>query len=106
MTKCTDAFGRPYPLTYIIRAVGPGWGHLICRLIRDLFALGWNGEVHQVKEKFGGLRFYIGAGSDEIFQRIDKAEEESYQICEECGKPGKLRDRSWIKTLCEECEKK
>jgi len=101
--KCTDWMGRPYPLTSILAGVGPGWGHLVCRLIRDLFALGWDGELHQIKEKFGGLRFYIGAGTDEIFDRIHKAESESYKICYQCGEPGKERPSGWIMVLCDSC---
>ena len=78
-----------------------GWYELVKNLIDDLITLGWNKELCQVKEKFGGLRFYINEGSVEIFNRIDKAESESLSICEICGEPGILRtDRHWIKTLC------
>lgn len=83
--------------------VGPGWFPLIKSLIEDLIDLGWNKQICQVKEKFGGLRFYINEGSDEIHERISKAENDSYEICEETGKPGELRtDIGWYKTLCEE----
>jgi len=57
----------------------------------------------QVKEKFGGLRFYIGSGNTEIFGMIRMAEEISFKICEECGSPGKNRSGGWIKTLCDSC---
>ena len=62
----------------------------------------------QVKEKFGGLRFYInGAPDTKIFDMIHKAENESYKICESCGKKGKLTNAfKWYKTLCESCKKK
>jgi hypothetical protein len=90
----------------IKRCVGPGWGPLLDKLVDDLLALGWDGYVAQVKEKFGGLRFYIGCATDEVFSRIDQAEEESFRICEECGSPGKPRDGGWIKTLCDSCDKK
>lgn len=82
-------------------SVGSGWSKLIKDLVDDLFVLGWNGEVLQVKEKFGGLRFYINYGSDKVFDRIDVAENESLKICEECGNPGKQRNTGWIKTLCD-----
>jgi len=82
---------------------GNGWFPLIKELIEDLIALGWDKKTCQVKEKFGGLRFYITSGSDEIYDRITKAENDSYEICERTGKPGKLRnDIGWWKTLCEE----
>jgi len=83
--------------------VGPGWYLLIKELIEDLVELGWDREVCQVKEKFGGLRFYINAASDEVYDRISQAETESYETCEETGQPGKLRtDLGWWSTLCDE----
>ena len=83
--------------------VNEGWYPLIKELIEDLIQLGWNKQVCQVKEKFGGLRFYINEGSNEIHNRISKAEKDSYEICEVTGKPGKLRtDIGWYTTLCEE----
>ena len=82
---------------------GNGWFPLIKELIENLIALGWDRKTCQVKEKFGGLRFYITSGSDEIYNRISKAENDSYEICERTGKPGKVRnDIGWITTLCDE----
>jgi len=84
-------------------SVDQGWYPLIKDLIDDLIKLGWNKQVCQVKEKFGGLRFYINEGSEEIYKRITKAENDSYTICEVTGKPGELRnDMSWYTTLCDE----
>jgi hypothetical protein len=83
--------------------VSLGWNLLIKNLIQDLIILGWDKEVIQVKEKFGGLRFYINEGTSEIHQRIAKAEIESMKICEITGKLGKLRtDIGWYRTLCDE----
>jgi len=83
-------------------SVNNGWFELIKELIEDLIALGWDKQTCQVKEKFGGLRFYINAGSDEIFDRISKAERDSYDICEVCGEKGELRkDLGWYFTLCD-----
>jgi hypothetical protein len=81
--------------------VGEGWHALVSELVDDLLRLGWDGEVHQVKEKFGGLRFYIGMGSEAVHDRIAKAMEDSFKICEDCGEPGKLRRGGWLRTLCE-----
>jgi hypothetical protein len=79
-----------------------GWYPLIQKLIEDLIELGWDKQVTQVKEKFGGLRFYINSGSTEIYDRISEAERESYSICEDCGEPGELRkDLGWYFTLCD-----
>ncbi len=60
-------------------------------------------KAAQVKEKFGGLRFYMTCGSDEIFDLISEAEALSYKTCEECGKPGEERDTGWIHTHCDNC---
>jgi hypothetical protein len=80
-----------------------GWNQLIKDLIEDIIELGWNKEVCQVKEKFGGLRFYINESSDQVFKRIGVAEEKSYTVCEVTGEPGKLRrDIGWIRTLSDE----
>ena len=82
---------------------GSGWYPLLEQLIRDLIALGWGRQVCQIKEKFGGLRFYITEGSDAVYARISQAEKESYQTCEVTGKPGQLRtDIGWWTTLCDE----
>lgn len=60
-------------------------------------------EVVQVKEKFGGLRFYTNWGTDAVYDLIDEAEDKSFEVCEMCGKEGKLRSNGmWMKTLCEE----
>lgn len=85
--------------------IGKGWHPLVKELIEDLQKLGWDGTILQIKEKFGGLRFYIAGGSDEVWDRIERAEKESFTICEECGEPGQLRKRSWIRTLCDKHEK-
>lgn len=59
-------------------------------------------EVFQIKEKFGGLRFYYSGGSDEFHQWVHMAEFLSELTCEVCGSPGFNRSRSWLKTLCDE----
>jgi hypothetical protein len=95
---------RPATREDVKACVGPGWGKLLDDLMDDLDKLGWNGSVMQVKEKFGGLRFYIGSATDEVFERVAKAEQDSYHICEQCGKDGTLRRKGWWRTLCEECQ--
>lgn len=83
--------------------VDEGWYGIIKELIEDLIKLGWNKQVCQVKEKFGGLRFYINDGTNEIHNRIIDAEKKSYEVCEKCGHTGKLRnDIGWYLTLCED----
>ncbi len=80
--------------------VGPGWFPLITELDARLAEIKPDYEVHQVKEKFGGLRYYIGSENDEMRNLIIEAEERSYTICEISGKPGRLVKRNgWYKTL-------
>ena len=81
-----------------------GWDKLIDPLIKQCEVE--DTEIHQIKEKFGGLRFYVSSTASLLLKKmIDIAEQQSYHVCERCGKEGKLRtDRSWIKTLCEECK--
>jgi len=55
----------------------------------------------QVKEKFGGLRFYVQAATDKHYQYIWFAESMSYRICESCGAPGKTYIDGWHTTLCD-----
>lgn len=55
----------------------------------------------QVKEKFGGLRFYYYGGDDYISGLVDMAESMSYIICEECGDKGFPNKNGWIRTLCD-----
>jgi hypothetical protein len=83
--------------------ISNGWFGLVKELIEDCIALGWDKQICQIKEKFGGLRFYINSGSDEIFNRISEAEDKSMEVCEVTGLPGKLRtDLRWYRTLCDE----
>jgi hypothetical protein len=57
----------------------------------------------QVKEKFGGLRFYTLGNDEFVDGLISMAEGMSYKICEVCSKPGKIGGRGWITTMCEPC---
>jgi hypothetical protein len=83
-------------------SVSAGWYGLIKELIEDIIAMGWDKQICQVKEKFGGLRFYINSASKEVHDRISEAEKLSYRVCEKCGNPGEHRsDRRWMETLCD-----
>ena len=82
-------------------STGEGWKCLTWPLIKRCTLEGV--RIADVKEKFGGLRFYVYVASDELYLAIDDAEELSFTICEECGDPGEPRGGSWIKTQCDEC---
>lgn len=110
-------------------AVSDGWYKLVKNLLLDIEKLDKENpdqfltfQVEQVKEKFGGLRFYheryvskidfkkdmkYYLENDPLEKLVMKAERDSFKTCEDCGKKGKLReDRMWIRTLCENCSKK
>lgn len=56
-----------------------------------------------IKEKFGGLRFYMTKCTPEMDHTIRRAEEESIRTCEQCGKPGlRLKQDQMILTRCSE----
>lgn len=83
-----------------------GWASLVMPLID--FCEQHKVEIAQVKEKFGGLRFYAGPADDKIVAQldamIDAAETASYRTCESCGAPGKQRPGGWIHTYCDPCD--
>jgi hypothetical protein len=83
-------------------SVDKGWYGIIKRLIEDLIELGWDKQILQVKEKFGGLRFYTNGISDDMHNRIRLAEDASYITCEKCGELGVIRGGGWMATLCDE----
>jgi len=116
--------------------VNAGWHPPLMRLCAGIDALltdqeAEQCEVMQIKEKFGGLRFYVRLGQAErismdisspdgervrlealcvdaepdtlarIHLLIREAEAEAARTCEDCGELGKLRRDSWSRTLCD-----
>ena len=65
-------------------------------------------EIHQIKEKFGGLRFYVNFYTDELREMIREAEEKSFTTCEMCGKhiDKPITENYWIYAECEDCHGK
>lgn len=86
--------------------IGDGWVGIVRRLLEGCRRAGIEMSVHQVKEKFGGLRFYASTPDEStttLYRLVGEAEDEAERTCEECGRPGFLRtDRPWIRTLCDE----
>ena len=97
---------------------GDGWYEVLrglCSEVTEVFAEAGAEPliiVDQVKEKYGGLRFYYHLSAQEgmpegfakkIDDVVEKWGDSAETVCEECGKPGKLRnDLGWIQTLCDE----
>ena len=58
----------------------------------------------QVKEKFGGLRFYYEGGDSLIGGMVWLAESMSEHICESCGSIEHIgHTTGWIRTVCKKC---
>jgi len=123
-TKYPEMFSNPYGGF----AIGPGWWPILEGLCGQIDAYTkWRNstreallkdnpynhkipeavkqvKVAQIKEKFGGLRFYYDGGDEQINGMVRMAEVWAHNSCEECGKPGQQRSGGWIKTLCDEHE--
>lgn len=87
-------------------AVGPGWYDLVDACDRALTMVAPDYKVLQIKEKFGGLRYYITDVPPDALELtqgiITAAEELASHTCEECGQPGTLRSEFWYRTQCDE----
>ena len=122
VTVPPDAGRYAAALEGILRRIPDGWGRgfrhergwyrLVVDLDARLVELDPDYVVHQVKEKFGTLRFYCspGGGPDspaaESFDAlVEETQRASAAICERCGSPGALTERNgWLKTLCAACD--
>lgn len=134
--ELTDELLKDFPILYGLKTVeylgqksvtttfslyqfehGDGWYNIVYELSEKLE--NWNNrhwgdnpiQARQVKEKFGGLRFYVTEFPKELEQEIQQAETESLKTCEDCGTKetvttGTGRDRGWIRTLCWDCRQK
>ena len=85
---------------------GDGWYGIIDDLCHNIMALCLDTNtivptVAQVKEKFGGLRFYLDSYSVDMDKAVTDAERISFSTCEVCGTAGKTRSGGWMKTLCD-----
>lgn len=117
-----DAHGYEDGLRAIMLRIPPGWGRwvscsrgwysIVIQLDRDLAEIDPDYVVHQVKEKYAGLRYYFHAseGVTEADQQrmdalVDEAEAQCERTCEMCGEPGvrHATPHGWLRTLCAEC---
>jgi len=96
--------------------IGEGWWPIIELLCSNIQShIDWKNKktfqveqvvVRQIKEKFGGLRFYYDGGDDEISGMVQMVESIASITCETCGAPGKSRSGGWIRTLCDQHSQK
>jgi len=64
------------------------------------FNIDWCPKFAQLKEKYATMRIYFTTYPDGFDEIEREAEEKSAKICEQCGKPGKLRGQGWYYTAC------
>lgn len=126
--KMEEAYPAMFENPYGGFCIGPGWWPIVEQLCGQIDAYTkWKNNtraallkenphnhpvpdevtqvrVAQIKEKFGGLRFYYDGGDERIYGMVRMAEIWAGNSCEECSKPGKRRSGGWIKTLCDEHE--
>ena len=109
-----ERFPKMFAQPYGGFAVGEGWWSIIELLCSNIqHHIDWKNKqsevvaqvtVNQIKEKFGGLRFYYSGGDDVVDGMVRIAEVWASRSCETCGAPGKSREGGWIKTLCDHHE--
>ncbi len=126
--RLEETYSKMFSRSYGGIAVGSGWWPIIESLCANIQShIDWrnrqrelllkdnpyNHKIHdhveqvvveQIKEKFGGLRFYYSGGDDEISGMVRMAEAWAGVACEECGAPGKRRSGGWVRTLCDHHE--
>ena len=86
-----------------------GWRDLVEHLNTHLEAIEPDYILHQVKEKFGGLRFYTHTPDrtnnehDLFWIIVSYYENLSFRVCDQCGEFGtKWIKGGYVKTRCEE----
>ena len=95
--------------------INEGWKELVeeitCKIevVNNKYSPSSYIRAAQVKQKFGGLRYYISIEEiDEqdvryVYDMIAEAEKRSFTICEYCGSPANTsKDRTYVETLCNE----
>ena len=88
--------------------VGAGWHPIIDDLHSNLGLLLHDYDVLQIKEQYGGLRYYVlldfrvaRENRVQALHAIGDAERQSLLTCEGCGEEGDTQYHGgWYKTLC------
>ena len=90
---------------------GEGWWPILEKLCSNIQShIDWKNKqaevvpqvtVAQIKEKFGGLRFYYDGGDDHIKGMVRMAEAWADATCEDCGAPSTKQTSGWIKNVCD-----
>ena len=131
--RLTEEYPRAMRNVYCGVSINEGWYHIVESLVRNIHHhIKWKRqmrlrdlrkqrkgeevdgvtdyvhhiEIHQIKEKFGGLRFYYQGGDEQVHGMVRMAEAWAGTACEVCGNRGQSRQGGWVRTLCDEHAKK
>jgi len=86
-------------------SVDEGWYQIVVDCDKELTAIDPNYRIFQIKEKFGGLRYYFQPSQSDTLEAmnevVSKYEEMASRTCEATGMPGVLMKSSTgrVKTL-------
>lgn len=107
----TERFPKMFANPYGGFACGEGWWPILEKLCSNIqHHIDWKNKqskvvpqvtVAQIKEKFGGLRFYYDGGDDHINGMVRMAEAWADATCEDCGAPATKQTSGWIKNVCD-----
>lgn len=105
-----------YDYTYTeLDAMPEGWrltfgDEMVERIHQELVKFNYVNRywIEQIKEKWGGLRWYdIGYPEDsKIGEIVQEYEELSFKTCICCGKPAEWMSKGWISPYCTACADK
>lgn len=88
---------------------GEGWYGIIAALIKYIEEYNETHSdepiiVHQIKEKFGELRFYTNFVTPELDDLIEEAEGIAWNTCETCGSTKNIgHTMGWVSVVCPDC---
>ena len=87
-----------------MQLVGKGWHDLLIKLDQKLKQTDPDYYIEQIKEKFGGSRFYTSGLSEEGYKAVEEAEALAAKTCEACGCESKITSvNGWLTTICDKC---
>src|SRR5690606_25803707 len=82
-------------LEKVLEQVPTGWSSILTSGFEEMFKAGWDGEIRQIKEKFGSLRLYLQNSNEEIETIVRRMEEQTEDICCVCGEPATKHSSGW-----------
>jgi hypothetical protein len=92
----------------LLKQIPFGWHNLVRDGLEEMFAVGWLGEVTQIKEKFGSLRLYVNTQTKEGFSSaavddiVERMETATQNICCVCGEPKTWTSKGWVMFFCDD----